>query len=264
MDDILANILKHKAVRIAERKRVLSPADAEKQARALPAPKFNLLDVLRSSSPNGIHVIAEVKKASPSKGVIREDFKPLEIAQAYVRGGASALSILTEEDFFLGSDDYLREISATVSLPTLRKDFITEAYQIFEAKILGASAYLLIVACLEEPVLRDLIALGRSIGLTPLVEVHDEVETETALRAGSVLIGINNRNLRTFHTSLDTTFKLRQLIPMEIPLVSESGIFSRDDVLRLKAAHVQAVLVGESLMRESDEAAKLRELLGQK
>ena len=264
MEDILAKILKHKAERIIARKRVLSPADAENQARALSAPKFNLLDVLRSTPPHGIHVIAEVKKASPSKGVIREDFKPLEIAKAYARGGASALSVLTEEDFFLGSDEYLQTISSAVSLPTLRKDFITEPYQIFEAKLLGASAYLLIVACLEESVLRDLIALGRSIGLTPLIEVHDEAETEIALRAGSTLIGINNRNLRTFQTSLDTTFKLRTLIPPEIPLVSESGIFTRDDVLRLKAANVQAVLVGESLMREHDEAAKLKELLGLK
>ena len=262
MEDILTKILKRKAERLVERKKILAPVDAEKQARALPPPRFNLLDILRADAPHGMHVIAEVKKASPSKGVLREDFQPLEIAQAYQRGGASALSILTEEDFFLGSDEYLRTISAEVALPTLRKDFITEAYQIFEARLLGASAYLLIAACLEESALRDLIALGRSIGLTPLVEVHDEAETETALRAGSVLIGINNRNLRTFQTSLDTTFRLRQLIPPEIPLVSESGIFTRDDVLRLKAAHVQAVLVGESLMRQSDEAAKLRELLG--
>ena len=262
MEDILAKILKRKAERVAERKRVLSPAEAEKQVRALPSPRFNLLDVLRNDSPHGIHVIAEVKKASPSKGVIRENFQPLEIAKAYAKGGASALSVLTEEDFFQGSDEYLKTIAAAVELPALRKDFITEPYQIFEAKLLGASAYLLIAACLEESTLRDLIALGRGIGLTPLVEVHNEVETETALRAGSVLIGINNRDLRTFHTSLDITFQLRKLIPPEIPLVSESGIFTRDDVLRLKAANVQAVLVGESLMRESDEAAKLRELLG--
>ena len=209
-----------------------------------------------------MHVIAEVKKASPSKGIIRENFHPLEIAQAYARGGASALSVLTEQDSFQGSDDYLQTISSSVALPTLRKDFLTEAYQIFEAKLLGASAYLLIVACLEESQLRDLIALGSELGLTPLVEAHDEQETEIALRAGTTLLGVNNRNLRTFHTSLDTTFRLRKLVPANIPFVSESGIFKRDDVLRLKDAGVNAVLVGESLMRESNEEAKLRELLG--
>ncbi len=262
MEDILAKILKDKATRLAERKRVLSPADAEKQARALPPPRFNLLEILRSPALHGMHVIAEVKKASPSKGIIRENFHPLEIAQAYARGGASALSVLTEQDSFQGSDDYLQTISSSVALPTLRKDFLTEAYQIFEAKLLGASAYLLIVACLEESQLRDLIALGSELGLTPLVEAHDEQETEIALRAGTTLLGVNNRNLRTFHTSLDTTFRLRKLVPANIPFVSESGIFKRDDVLRLKDAGVNAVLVGESLMRESNEEAKLRELLG--
>lgn len=262
MEDILAKILKDKAGRLAERKRVLSPADAEKQARALPPSRFNLLETLRGPGPNGMHVIAEVKKASPSKGIIREHFQPLEIAQAYVRGGASALSVLTEEDSFQGSDDYLRDISSSVSLPTLRKDFLTEAYQVFEAKLLGASAYLLIVACLEEPQLRDLIALGGELGLTPLVEAHDEQETETALHAGATLLGVNNRDLRTFNTTLDTTFRLRKLVPANIPFVSESGIFTREDVFRLQDAGVNAVLVGESLMREVNEELKLKELLG--
>jgi indole-3-glycerol phosphate synthase len=260
--DILAQITARKAIRLAEAKQRLSPAEAEARARALPAPAFNLLEILKAPAPHGMHVIAEVKKASPSKGVIREDFHPLQIAQAYARGGASALSVLTEQDFFQGSDDYLREIAGLVSLPTLRKDFLTEAYQIFEAKLLGASAYLLIVASLEESLLRDLIALGKELGLTPLTEVHDEAETEIALRAGAPLIGVNNRNLRTFEVSLDTTFRIRKMVPREIPFVSESGIFTRRDVELLASEGVNAVLVGESLMRDDFPENKLRELLG--
>jgi indole-3-glycerol phosphate synthase len=260
--DILAKITAQKAVRLEEAKRRLSPAEAENRARALPAPAFNLLEILKAPAPNGMHVIAEVKKASPSKGVIREDFHPLQIAQAYARGGASALSVLTEQDFFQGSDDYLREIAGLVSLPALRKDFLTEAYQVFEAKLLGASAYLLIVASLEEARLRDLIELGRSLGLTPLTEVHDEAETEVALRAGAPLIGVNNRDLRTFEVSLDTTFRVRKMVPREIPFVSESGIFTRRDVELLADEGVNAVLVGESLMRDDFPENKLRELLG--
>jgi indole-3-glycerol phosphate synthase len=262
MDDILAKILKRKAERVAERKQVLAPAQAERRARDLPPPRLNLLEALRRPSPHGMHVIAEVKKASPSKGVIRTDFRPQEIAEAYARGGASALSVLTEEDFFQGADAYLQSIAAAVPLPALRKDFIVESYQVYEAKILGASAYLLIAACLEEDALTNLIALGREIGLAALVEVHDEAETRKALRSGASLIGINNRDLRTFHTDLETTFRLRQNIPEGIPVVSESGIFTREDVQRLQSRNVQAVLVGESLMREKDVESKLRELLG--
>lgn len=260
--DILAKITAQKAIRLAEAKKRLPPAEAETRARALPAPAFNLLEILKAPAPHGMHVIAEVKKASPSKGVIREDFDPLRIAQAYARGGASALSVLTEQDFFQGSDDYLREIAGLVSLPALRKDFLTEAYQVFEAKLLGASAYLLIVASLEESRLRDLIALGRELGLTPLTEAHDEAEAGIALRAGAPLIGVNNRDLRTFDVSLETTFRIRKMVPREIPFVSESGIFSRRDVELLAAEGVNAVLVGESLMRDDFPENKLRELLG--
>jgi len=260
--DILKKILASKSLRLEAAKRHLSPADAESKARALPAPAYNLLEILKTPSPHGMHVIAEIKKASPSKGVLREEFHPLEIAQAYLRGGASALSILTEEDHFQGSDAYLREVSALVSLPTLRKDFLTEAYQVFEAKLMGASAYLLIASCLDEAELRDLIALGLELGLTPLTEVHDEAETETALRAGAPLIGVNNRDLRTFEISLNTTFRLRKMVPKEIPFVSESGIFVRQDILALEAEGVDAVLVGESLMKDDYPENKLRELLG--
>lgn len=259
--DILAKIIEAKKVRVAEAKRVVAPAAMESQARGLPASRFDFLAALTAPPKGRLHVVAEVKKASPSKGVIRADFKPLEIARDYLRGGASALSVLTEADHFQGSDEYLRDISREIPLPTLRKDFIVDAYQIHEAKVLGASAYLLIVACLPLAALRDLIAVGRSIGLTPLVEVHDEGETEIALQAGAPIIGINNRDLRTFQVTLDTTRRLRALIPKTVPVIAESGIFTPADMESAKAAGAQAALIGESLMRESDVAGKLKELL---
>jgi indole-3-glycerol phosphate synthase len=260
--DILAKIMEVKSARVAERKRTISPKEMEDRARALPPPRFDFLAALSAKPAGLLHVVAEVKKASPSKGVIRADFRPLDIARAYAQGGASALSVLTEEDHFQGSDDYLRDISRQVALPTLRKDFIVDPYQIHEAKCLGASAYLLIVACLSPRELADFISLGKALGLTPLVEAHDEAEVETALRAGSPIIGINNRDLRTFHVTLETTVRLRPLIPKGIPVITESGIFTRADMERVAAAGAQAALIGESLMRESDIAGKLRELLG--
>jgi indole-3-glycerol phosphate synthase len=238
----------------------------EAKARALPAPERDFLAALAAPAASasggpGVHVIAEVKKASPSRGVIRQDFKPLEIAKAYRAGGASALSILTEEDHFQGHDRYLRDISRNVELPTLRKDFITDAYQVHEAKVLGASAYLLIVACLKPKALSDLIALGGELGLTPLVEAHTGDEVKAALDAGAPLIGINNRDLKTFHTDLQVTFKLRALVPDNIPVISESGIFKAADLKALAEAKVQGALVGESLMKQKDITAALKELL---
>jgi len=263
---ILDKILKAKAARLEEAKLQVSPADMEAKARALPPPALNFLEALKApvrSASGGpcVHVIAEVKKASPSRGVIRADFKPLEIAQAYRTGGASALSVLTEEEFFQGHDRYLRDISRNVELPTLRKDFITDAYQIFEAKVLGASAYLLIVACLGPKRLQELIELGAGLGLTPLVEAHTEEEVKAALDAGAPLIGINNRDLKTFHTDLQVTFKLRPLIPDSVPVISESGIFKPADLKSLADANIQAALVGESLMRQPDVARALADLL---
>ena len=263
---ILDKILKAKAVRLDELKQQVSPQDLEAKARSLPSPPRNFLKALAApartaSGGPGVHVIAEVKKASPSRGVIRADFKPLEIAQAYEAGGASALSVLTEEDFFQGHDRYLRDISRASGLPTLRKDFITDAYQVFEAKVLGASAYLLIAACLKPKALADLIALGGSLGLTPLVEAHTEDETKAALDAGAPLIGINNRDLKTFHTDLRVTFKLRPLIPDSVPVISESGIFKPADLKALADARVQAALVGESLMKQKDVTQALKDLL---
>lgn len=263
---ILDKILKAKAARLADIKKQVSPEDMEAKARSLPPPARDFLATLSapiasSTGGTGVHVIAEVKKASPSRGVIRQDFKPLEIARAYRAGGASALSVLTEEDFFQGHDRYLRDISRNVDTPTLRKDFIVDAYQVFEAKVLGASAYLLIAACLKPKDLSALIALGPELGITPLVEAHTEDEVKASLDAGAKLIGINNRDLKTFHTDLQVTFRLRPLIPDSVTVISESGIFKPADLKALADAKVQAALVGESLMKQKDVEKALRELL---
>ncbi len=265
-NSILDKIIKAKSARLVDLKKSVSPADMEAKARALPPPAHNFLAALTApktgaSGGPSIHVIAEVKKASPSRGIIRQDFKPLEIAKAYLAGGASALSVLTEEDHFMGHDRYLRDISRNVELPTLRKDFIVDEYQIHEAKVLGASAYLLIVACLKPKQLAAMIALGAELGMTPLVEAHTEDEVKLAIDSGSPIIGINNRDLNTFHTSLETTFKLRPLIPDGTPVVAESGIFKREDLQALVAAKVQAALIGESLMKQKDVTAALKDML---
>jgi indole-3-glycerol phosphate synthase len=261
---ILDKIIQAKAARLADLKKSVSLEDMEAKARSMPRPAHDFLAALTApkAAGIGIHVIAEVKKASPSRGVIRQDFKPLEIAKAYLAGGASALSVLTEEDHFQGHDRYLRDISRNVELPTLRKDFIFDEYQIHEAKVLGASAYLLIVACLKPKQLSAMIALGAELGLTPLVEAHTAEEVKIAVDAGSPIIGINNRDLKTFHISLETTFQLRQLIPEGTPVVAESGIFKREDLEALAAAKIQAALIGESLMKQQDVAAALKEMLG--
>jgi indole-3-glycerol phosphate synthase len=209
-----------------------------------------------------IAIISEVKKASPSKGLIRADFDPVSIAEIYESNGASALSVLTDEKFFQGSVDYLTQISNAVTLPILRKDFTIDPYQIYEARAIGASAILLIVAILTPEELGGYLALSKQLELDVLVEVHTEEELLVALEAGAEIVGINNRNLKTFEVSLETTFSFIDRMPDEILRVSESGIYTRDDVVRLRDAGADAVLVGESLMREADMGAKLRELVG--
>jgi len=215
-------------------------------------------------SSNGTALIAEVKKASPSKGVIRQDFDPLKIARIYAENGAACLSVLTDAPYFQGRLEYLHQIRAIVETPLLRKDFIVDPWQIYESKAEGADAILLIVAALGKPDLCQFLKLARENQLAALVEVHDEAELLEALEAGADLIGINNRDLHTFRTTLDVTLNLVKTvaIPPDTVLVSESGIFTRPDVLKLQAAGVHAVLVGESLMREADIGAKVRELLG--
>lgn len=208
----------------------------------------------------GISVICEVKKASPSKGLIAVDFPYLEIARQYERAGASAISVLTEPEYFLGSDDYLREIAREVSIPVLRKDFTVDEYQIYEAKLLGASAVLLICAILSEKELGQFLKMAHSLGLSALVEAHDEEEVERALRAGARIIGVNNRNLKDFTVDVKNSVRLRALIPPEVLYVSESGIRGAEDVAVLYKNGTDAVLIGETLMRSSDKAAMLQEL----
>jgi indole-3-glycerol phosphate synthase len=214
------------------------------------------------AKPGPIRLIAEVKKASPSQGVIRADFDPVAIAQTYERHGAACISVLTDESYFQGSLDYLQRIRAAVSLPVLRKDFILDRYQLLEARAAGADAVLLIAECLDDCRLRALHNEALELGLTPLVELYEPVNLPRVLEAGATLIGVNNRDLRTFQVDLGHTLRLRAQIPAECLLVGESGIRTREDVERLEAAGVDAMLVGESLMRQPDIGAAVDRLLG--
>jgi indole-3-glycerol phosphate synthase len=210
----------------------------------------------------GLNFICEVKKASPSKGVIAQEFPYLQLAQAYERAGAAAISCLTEPEYFLGKDQYLQEIARTVKLPVLRKDFTVSAYQIYQARLLGAAAVLLIVTLLSEAQLREYLQLAASLHLAALVEAHTAAEVITALRAGARIIGVNNRNLQDFTVDLETSIRLRPLVPAGKLFVAESGIRTAADVKQLRQAGVNAVLIGETLMRSQDIAGKLRELAG--
>jgi len=216
----------------------------------------------RENPKSEIRLIAEVKKASPSRGLIRADFDPAEIAAAYEEVGASAISVLTDEKYFQGRLEYLEAVHRAVSLPVLQKDFIIDPYQVYEARAALADAILLIVAALCREELTEFMALAEELGMASLVEVHTSEELDVALEIGARIIGINNRDLRTFETKLDTTLGLAPRVPADRILVSESGIFTRADVERLMGAGVDAILVGESLMREPDPGTKVRELLG--
>jgi indole-3-glycerol phosphate synthase len=209
-----------------------------------------------------IKLIAEVKKASPSKGIIRQNFDPVEIAHIYESAGASCISVLTDEPFFQGSLEYLRQIRAAVNLPLLRKDFILDSYQLFEARAAGADAVLLIAECLDDCSLRKLHNETLDLGMTPLVEFYEPENLPRVLAAGAQLIGVNNRDLRTFVTDLGHTIRMREKVPLDAVLVGESGIHTREDVLRLQEAGVDAMLVGESLMSQDNISAAVRILLG--
>ncbi len=212
--------------------------------------------------PEEISLIAEVKKASPSKGLICKDFNPEAIAQDYESAGAAAVSVLTDSEFFQGSLEYLARIRSVVSLPLLRKDFIIDHFQVEQARAWGADAILLIVAILDDVLMSELLAHAKELSLDCLVEVHDEHEAERALKAEVDLIGVNNRNLRDFSVSLDTTFRIREMVPAHVPLVSESGISSDDEVKRLEEHGVCAVLVGESIVKADDRQKKIHQLMG--
>jgi len=207
-------------------------------------------------------VIAEIKKASPSKGVLREDFIPADIAQAYAESGAACLSVLTDKQFFQGSIDYLKQARASCGLPVLRKDFIIDAYQVYESRVMGADCILLIAACLDDAQMKALEALAMSLDMAVLVEVHDEAELDRALKLRTPLMGINNRNLNTFEVSLDTTLRLMGKVPADRLLVTESGITTPEDVKRLRDAKVNAFLVGEAFMRADDPGVALQQLFG--
>ena len=228
-------------------------------ALALPRGDFAFEKALRTPD---IAFICECKKASPSKGLISPDFPYLQIARAYEEAGADCLSVLTEPKWFLGRDAYLQEIAGAVSLPCLRKDFTVDAYMIYQARLLGAAAVLLICSILEREQLRDYIALCDSLGLSALVEVHDRAEVPMALDAGARVIGVNNRNLKDFSVDTDNSKRLREAIPPEVLFVSESGVQNAGDVERLRAIGADAVLIGETLMRAQDKRAKLAELRG--
>lgn len=205
-------------------------------------------------------IIAEIKKASPSKGVLRENFIPAEIASSYEAAGAACLSVLTDIDFFQGSDEYLRQARAACSLPVIRKDFIIDPYQVYEARLIGADCILLIVACLDDETLNKLNDLAHEMGMDVLVEVHDDAELHRALKLGNRLIGINNRNLRTFDVSLATTLNMLDKVPADTIVVTESGIHARDDVMLMRNNKVNAFLVGEAFMRAENPGEKLAEL----
>jgi indole-3-glycerol phosphate synthase len=260
--DILQEILARKADELRERVAQLSRAQV--RARVADAPPVRgFARALRAKVAAGqAAVIAEVKKASPSKGVMRADFRPAEIARSYERGGAACLSVLTDVDFFQGADEYLVTARANCTLPVLRKDFTIDAYQVYEARALGADCILLVVAALDDAQLRELSELAQTLGMDTLVEVHDSGELDRALQTSAPLIGINNRNLRTFDTSLDTTLQLRERVPAERLLVTESGIHTRADVKRMRDAGVNAFLVGEAFMRAEDPGTELRRLFG--
>ncbi len=262
MHDILTTILARKAEEVAARSRVRPLARLRELAAQQP-PARGFVRALREKLAAGAPaVIAEAKKASPSKGLIRPDFDPAAIARSYEAAGAACLSVLTDADFFQGSDACLQQARAACALPVLRKDFTVDPYQVVEARALGADCILLIVAALDDARLRDLAALADELGLDVLVEVHDRVELERALRLPCPLIGVNNRNLRTFEVSLAITLALKDLVPAGRLLVTESGIATREDVARMRQAGVHAFLVGESFMREPDPGAALQRLFG--
>ncbi|MBN8426251.1 MAG: indole-3-glycerol phosphate synthase TrpC [Xanthomonadales bacterium] len=262
MPDILHRILARKREEVAEHAEQRSQAELERAAKTATAARGFHAHMAKRIKDGDAAVIAEIKKASPSKGVIRADFSPADIARSYERGGASCLSVLTDVDFFHGCDNYLVEARAACKLPVLRKDFTVDPYQVFEARALGADCILLIVAALEDGALRELCSLGNQVGLDVLVEVHDGEELERALKLPTKLIGINNRNLRDFHTSLDTTLDLIPAVPKDRLLITESGIRNEDDVLTMRAEGVHAFLVGETFMRAEDPGAELERLFG--
>lgn len=262
MTDILNKIVavKREEVAAAIQRKSLAAMRFDAESRVLTR---DFVGALRSKIAAGQPaVIAEIKKASPSKGVLRADFIPADIAQSYAEYGAACLSVLTDQQFFQGCIDYLKQARASCQLPVLRKDFMVDAYQVYESRAMGADAILLIASCLDDAQMKDFEQIARSLDMAVLVEVHDAPELERALKLSTPLIGVNNRNLKTFEVSLDTTLTLMRDIPADRLLVCESGIHTRDDVLRMGAAGVNAFLVGEAFMRAEEPGEALAALFG--
>jgi indole-3-glycerol phosphate synthase len=260
MADILEKIVavKHQEVQAARKRRSLEAVRADAESRVLTR---DFVGAMRGKIAAGQPaVIAEVKKASPSKGVLRPDFIPADIAQSYAEHGAACLSVLTDQSFFQGSADYLKQARASCDLPVLRKDFMVDAYQIYESRAMGADCILLIAACLDDAQMRDLEAIALSLNMAVLIEVHDGAELDRALALRSPLLGINNRNLKTFEVSLDTTLSLQARVPADRLLVTESGIASAADVQRMRQAGINAFLVGEAFMRAQEPGLALEQL----
>lgn len=256
--DILKKIISRKTEEIQFRTRKTSLAQLREKIDEASRVRGFVAAIRAKIDLNLPAVIAEIKKASPSKGIIRENFKPAEIARSYTKGGATCLSVLTDIDFFQGADEYLIEARQACSLPVIRKDFMIDPYQIYESRVLGADCILLIVSALEDVRMGELFGISRELGMDVLVEVHDEAELHRALALKPCLLGINNRNLRTFEVSLQTTFDLLPMIPDDVTLVTESGVFARDDVKQMRDHNVHAFLVGEAFMRQSDPGEQLR------
>ena len=253
----LEKILESKREEIEQRKIALPLSELKRRLAESPFP----LDFDGAVRSRARALIAEVKRSSPSRGRIREDFDPVAIARIYAEGGAAAVSVLTESRFFEGRDSFLQDIRQNVDLPLLRKDFIIDPYQIYETRFLGGDALLLISRILDAGQLKEFIRLSSELGLSSLVEIHDETDLEKALAAGARIIGINNRDLSTFSTNLEVSLRLAPLVPEGMTVISESGIRSRNDIERLESAGIHAFLVGETLMREKDIGRKMKELL---
>lgn len=259
---ILDELSDYSKFRVEEDKKIISPDEIKEKAFQISGAETDKFAFEKALRKEGLSFICECKKASPSKGIIEPDFKYLQIAKEYEMAGADCISVLTEPKWFLGSDEYLREIAESVSTPCLRKDFTVDEYQIYQARVLGAKAVLLICSILTNEQISKHLEICELLGMSALVEVHSEEEAKIAVSAGAKIIGVNNRNLKDFSVDTDNSRRLRELIPANVLFVSESGVKNADDIAKIREIGADAVLIGETLMRATDKKAKLNELRG--